>query len=106
MEVVVKHAELTEEVLRRAARVLKLLAHPCRLMIIEILEKRPEGLPVHAITQHLGLQQAAVSRHLGLLQSRGLIGDQRRGREVWYRIIDGRCLTILDCIRKSEGNPT
>ena len=41
--------ELTIEFLRRTAQVLRMLAHPHRLKIVEILEGR-EGVPVHEIS--------------------------------------------------------
>lgn len=91
---------LTPEVLERAARTLRLLAHPQRLAIIEILEGREEGMPVHALTGLLGIAQATASQHLGTMQRAGLLYGERRGQEVWYRIDDARCLTILGCIRK------
>jgi DNA-binding transcriptional ArsR family regulator len=91
---------LTPEVLERAARTLRLLAHPQRLAIIEILEDKKDGMPVHALTAQLGTAQAAVSQHLGTMQRAGLLYGERRGQEVWYRIDDARCLTILGCMRK------
>jgi DNA-binding transcriptional ArsR family regulator len=94
---------LTPEVLERAARTLRLLAHPQRLAIIEILEGEEEGMPVHELTGKLGIAQAAVSQHLGTMQRAGLLYGERRGQEVWYRIDDARCLTILGCMRKGAG---
>ena len=95
-----KPGELTIEFLRRTAQVLRMLAHPHRLKIVEILEGCDEGVPVHEITARLGLPQASTSQHLNQMRRVGLVDCDRRGREVRYRIADDRSLSILDCIRK------
>ena len=91
--------ELSPEVLETAARTLKILAHPHRLKIIEILENQPQGIPVHSLTEVLGIPQTTVSQHLGAMQRVGLLHGSRRSQEVWYTISDDRALTILSCIR-------
>jgi len=93
-----KTKQLSHEVLARMAQVLKLLAHPHRLKIIEILEGEDEA-PVHVIVERLGLPQGATSQHLNQMRRANLIEAERRGKEVWYRIADRRSLTILSCIR-------
>ena len=55
--------DLPIELLSRLADTLKLLAHPQRLKIVEILQREEEA-PVHALTEQLGLAQAATSHHL------------------------------------------
>lgn len=94
-----REAALPIEFLERTAKVLKLLAHPYRLKIIEILEGEEEGVPVHEIILSLGIAQAAVSQHLNSMARVGLVESSRRGKEVWYRISDPSTLTILNCIR-------
>jgi DNA-binding transcriptional ArsR family regulator len=91
--------ELSIELLSRMAEVLKLLAHAYRLKIVEFLSTH-DAAPVHEIVEALGLPQAVVSHHLSKLRQAGLTEAERRGREVWYRIVDPSALTILDCIRK------
>ena len=91
--------ELPMPLLERMADVLKVLAHPHRLRVIEVLESASEA-PVHEIVMALGLSQAATSHHLNRMRRAGLISAQRRGKEIWYRIADPDSLTILGCIRK------
>ena len=93
---------LSIDLLARMAEVLKLLAHPHRLKIIEILDVN-DGAPVFAIAEQLGLPQAATSQHLNQMKRVGLITADRRGKEVWYTVADPRALTILSCIRKNGG---
>ena len=77
---------------------LRLLAHPHRLKIVETLE-RAGATPVHDLTARLRLPQAAVSGHLARMRAIGLVACERRGREVCYRVADGRSVSILNCIR-------
>ena len=97
-------ATISPAALERMAHVLKLLAHPHRLRLIEILE-RTGGAPVHALVARLRLPQGATSQHLNQMRRVGLVVAERRGREVWYRIGDRRALTILNCIRQKGSHP-
>lgn len=94
--------ELTIEYLQRVAAMLRLLAHPHRLKLVEALEALEEA-PVHVLMQRLKLPQAPTSQHLGLMRKVGLLDARRRGREVWYAIADTRCLGVLRCIREKRN---
>ena len=93
---------LTIEDLARMAKVLKLLAHPYRLKIVDILESE-DAVPVHGLVERLGLPQAGVSGHLKKMLRAGLVAAERRGKEVWYSVGDRRSLTILNCMRAKKG---
>jgi DNA-binding transcriptional ArsR family regulator len=101
----IRQGKLKAEPLKRAAEVLKLLAHPQRLRIIEILEREQE-VPVHALIEETKLPQAVVSQHLNQMRRVGLLTAERRGKEMWYSITDPRALSILNCIctHCSEGD--
>ncbi|NCC52232.1 MAG: ArsR family transcriptional regulator [Spartobacteria bacterium] len=89
--------------LERVASVLRMLAHPHRLKIVEFLNDR-EHAPVHDIAKWIALPQAATSQHLNHMKNVGLLEARRHGKEVWYSIADSRCIGILECIRtKAEG---
>ena len=88
--------------LARMAKVLKLLAHPYRLKIVDILETE-DAVPVHVLMERLDLPQALVSGHLRKMLRAGLVARQRRGKEVWYSVGDRRSLTILNCMRAKKG---
>ena len=97
-----KRAGLSMERLTRMTETLKLLAHPQRLKIIDILDRNGAS-PVYWIADELGLASAATSQHLNQMKRAGLIAAERHGREVRYAVLDPRALTILGCIRKSGG---
>jgi DNA-binding transcriptional ArsR family regulator len=95
-------AELSMDLIERMAGALKVLAHPCRLKLAEILQREDE-MPVHLIMNRLKLPQATISQHLNQMKRAGLVKANRRGKEVWYSILDPSALTILDCIRRKQG---
>lgn len=92
---------LNPETLERVADLLRLLAHPQRLRIVELLQGAGE-LPVHDIMEQAGLPQAVASQHLNQMKRVGLLASTRKGKEVWYAIADPRSLTILDCMRSKQ----
>jgi len=96
------HAELPVELLVHMAGALKILAHPCRLRLVEYIQREGDA-PVHVIMSRLGLPQATISQHLNQMRRAGLVQAVRRGKEVWYSLSDPSVLTILDCIRRKQA---
>jgi len=93
----IRQGKLKPEALQRASEILKMLAHPQRLRIIEILEREQE-VPVYALIEETGFPQAVISQHLNQMRRIGLLTARRQGKEVWYSITDPRALSILNCI--------
>lgn len=93
----IRQGKLKIDALEKAAETLKMLAHPQRLRLIEILE-REETVPVHGLVKETGFPQAVVSQHLNHMRRIGLLCSDRRGKEMWYSICDPRALSILNCI--------
>ncbi len=93
----IRQRRLKVEALERAAQTLKMLAHPQRLRIIELLERDRE-VPVYTLIEATGFPQAVVSQHLNLMRRVGLLTARRQGKEMWYSITDPRALSILNCI--------
>jgi len=94
---------LSIAMLQRVSEVIRLLAHPHRLKIIEILEGS-EGVSVHEIAERLQLPHAATSQHLNKMRRLGIVEGNRQGKEVYYSISDERSLSILNCVRKRAGD--
>ena len=88
---------LEPEALDRAAEMLRTLAHPARLRIVDLLNTANE-MSVGNIADYLELAQAAASQHLNHMRRIGLIQSDRRGKEVWYSIADRRPIALLNCI--------
>ena len=73
------------------ARILKAMAHPSRLMIIESLADGEKC--VNELRQIVGSDISTVSRHLALLRNSGIVDDRKDGLRVFYRL---RCPCILE----------
>jgi ArsR family transcriptional regulator len=68
------------------ASVLKALADPSRLRIVNVLSHR--GVCVCDLQTVLGLSQPFISRHLAYLRKVGVVRDQREGPRVCYSLAD------------------
>jgi DNA-binding transcriptional ArsR family regulator len=88
------------ERLNRAAGALRVLAHPHRLRICELVMHG--RVSVNDIARHLGIPANAASQHLSIMKAHGLLGAQREGKTVYYRVIDPRPAWIIACIRDHE----
>src|SRR5512136_187980 len=81
----------------RQAEILKALAHPIRLQILDIL-RDGEQCVCH-LEAVLGLRQAYISQQLMLLRRTGLVADRKDGLRVYYRITDRAVFRVLDPAR-------
>ncbi|SHI85752.1 ArsR/SmtB family transcription factor [Desulfofundulus thermosubterraneus] len=66
------------------AEILKALAHPIRLCIVEGLINNECN--VTRMRECLDLPQSTVSQHLSILKSRGIIRGRRKGTEICYTV--------------------
>jgi len=80
------------------ARVLKALAHPTRLFIVERLARGEEC--VCRLTDLVGADMSTVSKHLTVLRSAGIVVDAKRANQVYYRL---RCPCVVDFFGCIEG---
>ena len=87
------------EVLEQASECLKVLAHPARLRIVEILMQGK--FAVHEIARICELNPNQACEHLRLLKGHKLLDSKRYGRTVYYTIIAPQLTGIIECIRKN-----
>jgi DNA-binding transcriptional ArsR family regulator len=76
---------------------LKALAHPARLRIVEGLLK--DECNVGQIQKRLGLPQSTISQHLRILKSVGIIRGRKEGTRTCYRVIDTRARKVVSLLR-------
>jgi DNA-binding transcriptional ArsR family regulator len=80
----------------RLAELFKLLAHPERLRILDVLRRAPECVcHLEALLQK---SQPYVSQQLRLLRQAGAIVDEKRGNNVYYRLVDEQLAEWLDVV--------
>lgn len=69
----------------QTATILKALAHPVRLQILELLSVEGEACVCH-LEARLKLRQAYISQQLARLREAGLVQDRRDGLNVFYAL--------------------
>lgn len=89
------NARTYEQFAERAA-VMKAMAHPSRLLMIDELSKGTRC--VCELQVLVGHDMSTVSKHLGVLKRAGLVIDERRGKEVYYSLKTPCILKFFDCI--------
>jgi DNA-binding transcriptional ArsR family regulator len=94
---------ISAEALQRVAPVLRVLGHPHRLRITELLEARE--MTVGQIALRLGIPHNACSQHLNLMKTHGLLAGRREGKAVYYRVDNPGAVNIITCIRNHELAP-
>ncbi len=79
------------------AKIVKSMAHPARLLIVDELSKNGERC-VCELTELVGTEMSTVSRHLAQLKQAGVVVDEKRGQMVYYRL-RVKCVTsFFECI--------
>jgi DNA-binding transcriptional ArsR family regulator len=81
----------------------KILTHPTRLAILEMLRDGEEC--VCHMTAMLGLRQAYVSQQLMVLREAGLVMDRRDGWNIYYRVTRPEVYGVLDAARTMVAGP-
>lgn len=95
---------LPAETLERVADLLRVVAHPVRLKLLELLSERG-GVSVGELAQVVGEAPSATSQHLNHLRRAGAVVAARRGRSVRYRLDDARIRKLVRCICCAGNEP-
>ncbi len=96
-----KRSLLEMETLTMAAECLKVMAHPIRLRIVDILMQ--EELPVYELARLCQTSPDQTCEHLRLMKGHQLLTSERRGRTVFYKIASPNLPGLINCIRKNCG---
>lgn len=83
------------------ARIIKALAHPTRLFIVDELSRGERC--VCELTDMIGVEMPTVSRHLSLLRNAGLLEDEKRGAQVFYRLRVPCVLNFFKCVEAVQA---
>ena len=78
------------------ATVMKALAHPSRLFIVDELSRGERC--VRELTEMIGADVSTVSKHLAVLRQAGLVLDERRGVQIFYRLRVPCILNFFGCV--------
>lgn len=78
------------------AKVVKAMAHPSRLMMIDELSRGERC--VCDLRDLVGADLSTVSKHLSVLKRAGIVEDERRGKQVYYRLRVPCVINFFHCI--------
>jgi DNA-binding transcriptional ArsR family regulator len=87
--------------LERAAYVLKAVAHPTRICIIDLLDQQKE-LSVSEIAELVDCEQSLLSHHLSNMRDKGILSVRREGKNMYYSLTDKTITKIVDCINNTN----
>ena len=96
MEIRSQDIETMKKRAGEAARFLKQLASPVRLLILCNLVEGEKC--VGELEQEIGVSQSALSQHLARLRNESLVQTRREGVMVYYSIQDTRVAKVLELL--------
>jgi ArsR family transcriptional regulator len=79
-----------------AARLMKALANPDRLMLLCQLSQGESS--VSGLEAALGILQPTLSQQLGVLREEGLVETRRDGKHIHYRVRSAQALAVLQVL--------
>lgn len=90
------------DALEQAAECLKLLAHPHRLRMVQMLLRGE--YTVGELAESCGIPSHMASEHLRLMQRCGFMKNEKVGRHAYYHITEPHLTNIMTCIEERFGN--
>lgn len=78
------------------AKVIKALAHPTRLWMTESLADGERC--VCEFVDNIDADFSTISKHLSVLKQAGIVIDEKRGKQVFYRLKVPCILKFMNCI--------
>ena len=78
------------------ARIMKALGHPVRLFMVDELSRGERC--VCELTDMVNLDISTVSKHLLVLKNAGIVADDKRGKQVFYRLKVPCVLNFFQCL--------
>ncbi len=82
---------------KNLAQMLKIIAHPCRLRIIELLRKGE--MRVTQVQEQVHCKQSVTSQHLIKMKNQGVLKVRRNGNAMFYSIANFDILRVLKCLK-------
>ena len=92
---------MTKEYVDSASTVFKLLGHPLRLRLVELLELYKE-VTVTGLVELTGRPKSTVSFSLNRLKRAGLLKVRRVSNERYYSLAQAFLPNLIKCIRDCE----
>jgi DNA-binding transcriptional ArsR family regulator len=78
------------------ARIIKAMAHPTRLFLVDALSEKSQC--VAELTQQVGADMSTVSKHLAVLKNVGIVEDEKKGAQIFYRLKTPCVMNFFGCV--------
>lgn len=78
------------------AELFKALAHPGRLLMVDELSRGERC--VCELAELVGVEMPTVSRHLAQLRQAGIVEDDKRGAQVFYKLKTPCVMNFFQCV--------
>jgi len=85
-----------DEKTKAKAKIFKALGHPSRLLVVEELANGERC--VCELVAKVGSDFSTVSKHLSVLKEAGILEDEKRGQQVFYRLKVPCILGFMSCV--------
>jgi ArsR family transcriptional regulator len=86
------------------AEILKALAHPTRLLMVEALAKGERC--VCELNELVPADHSTISKHLSILKKAGILSDRKEGLKVFYRLETPCVLQFMGCVVSAISSRT
>lgn len=91
--------QLDIQFLENSTEILRAIAHPIRIAIVDILFKK-QLMSVTEIFEHLEIEQAIASHHLRILKNQDVVDVKRDGKNSMYYLRDKEFYIIVEALSK------
>lgn len=95
--------KINKEKLEKAAYILKTVAHPTRLAVVDLLRFN-ERLSVNEIAEILEVEQSLLSHHLTTMKLKGILRSEKEGQSVFYSLKEKDVPKLIECIEHCDCN--
>lgn len=83
-------------------KVFKALSHETRLFIVDELSRGERC--VCELTKMVGADISTISKHLSQLRAAGIIASDKRGMQVYYRLLTPCILQLFSCVNRGYSH--
>lgn len=81
---------------KQRSETMKALAHPTRLFIVDFLADGEKC--VCEIVEQVGVDISTISKHLLVMKNAGLVEDEKRGLNVFYKLVCPCVADLFNCL--------
>jgi len=78
-------------------KIFKALAHETRMLVVDELSRGERC--VCELTELAGIDISTMSKHLSVLREAGIVASEKRGMQVYYRLLIPCVLKLFTCVQ-------